>query len=56
MSNSLIAMFLLSMLGVSLVTDSAGIPSQVTDRDQFTIGVLSLHTVIKPFGEYRDGK
>src|SRR5215813_6975973 len=56
MSNSLIAMFLLSMLAVSLVTDSAGIPSQDADRDQFTIGILRGDSVIIPFGEYRDGK
>jgi hypothetical protein len=56
MSNSLIAMFLLSTLAVSLVMGSADIPSQDTDRNQFTIGILRGDSVIIPFGEYRDGK
>src|SRR5215813_255937 len=56
MSNSLIAMFLLSMLAVSLVMGSADIPSQDTDRNQFTIGILRGDSVIIPIGEYRDGK
>jgi len=56
MSNSLIAMYLLSMLAVSLVFDGARIPSQDTDRNQFTIGILRGDSVIIPFGEYRDGK
>jgi hypothetical protein len=56
MSNSLIAMFLLSMLAVGLVMDSADIPSQDTDRNQFTIGILRGDSVIVPFGEYHDGK
>jgi hypothetical protein len=56
MSNSLIAMFLLSMLAVSLTMDSADIPAQDTDRNQFTIGILRGDSVIIPFGEYRDGK
>ena len=55
MSNSLIAMFLLSMLAVSLVMDSADIPAQDTGRNQFTIGILRGDSVIIPFGEYRDG-
>ena len=56
MSNSLIAMFLLSMLAVSLVMGAADIPSQDTDRNQFTIGILRGDSVIIPFGEYRDDK
>jgi len=49
-------MYLLSMLAVSLVLDGAKIPSQDTDRNQFTIGILRGDSVIIPFGEYRDGK
>src|SRR5215813_2314798 len=56
MSNSLIAMCLLSMLAVSLVMGSADIPSQDKDHNQFTIGILRGDSVIIPIGEYRDGK
>jgi hypothetical protein len=56
MSNGLIAMFLLSMLAVSLVMGSADIPSQDKDHNQFTIGILRGDSVIIPIGEYRDGK
>src|SRR5262249_34264823 len=56
MSNSLIAMCLLSMLAVSLVMGSADIPSQGKDQNQFTIGILRGDSVIIPIGEYRDGK
>jgi len=56
MSNSLIAMFLLSMLAVSLVMGAADIPSQDKNHNQFTIGILRGDSVIIPIGEYRDGK
>jgi len=56
MSNSLLAMLLLSMLAVSLVMGSGNIPLQDTDRNQFTIGILRGDSVIVPFGEYHDGR